>query len=196
MEGPKTDRSAVSAGVRPSARWPLAAAVAVAVAVLVAGTLLWSGRPRNQVQTVPVTVAVSTPPQRALDCPDGIECFLGPAQPSTVALVRQDFPGARLRDGWRTILGTTGETVRETVRADTPSGLVITLQARCVPGGSPVAASTRTSSDRGGRRQLLVVVPGDAGGCSVAVVVEGPAGTSLPEAAATALASASSLQLG
>ncbi len=145
------------------------------------------------VVTAPAPVVVAD------DCPVDETCMLTGARAAFVTAVMAAFSGLPTNDLTHAALAGTRfvphETLhRETVQVRTSDGVVATVVSRCADHGSGVRASQSPTVPKTGPATVFVVVPGRPG-CSVAVVLQVPAGVVVPWSAATTLAHRPALQL-
>ncbi len=176
-----------------SSRWAWATLLASVVVLAVALTVY---RVRSSTRTVTTTVTASarSAPARACDVGFG-QCTLATVRPSTVAALRRQFAGAVVVDSYalsnaalsNAALSNAARVDAEYVQARTSTRVLVSVQSRCAGGSAsvPDRAYGDTAVVGPARR---VFVGGGRNGCSVAVVVDVPAGVAVPAAAATALA--------
>lgn len=170
----------------------LAVSVVAAVLALTAVVSLWM-RTRPSVQTSVERTTAPPGPVSPADCPMSLSCLTVPARPAVVAAVRAAFSGAELLDSLR-VVDEIGRSFSENVRVRTTEQVIVSVNARCIPGADAVPDRVLTSGGRASSKITAVVVGGRRG-CSVSVVVLAPRGVTAPADAATALARQSVLQI-
>lgn len=176
---PATRGTGAAAGPpRPVPSWLVAAAVLLACAAVLAAGLWWQHRSRVIEVTRQIRSYVPAGPDAA-GCPAGSHCQpradLG--QPVNV-LARRLFPDATVLSSTSVTDPETGRTVQASVVLRTPSGLLVSATAQCVPGAAPIP-SRAAALPATGPAQADFVVPG-APGCSVAVAAQVPRGVPVP----------------
>lgn len=126
----------------------------------------------------------------APDCPAAGErpCTFGLADATAFQTVLSYFRNAKVLDAYA--YNPPGRGVRlpisQTIRVRTAAGVVVSVVGRCVSGGGAVRDSASTATQVG--PAVVAIVDGRQKGCSVAVVVEVPAGIVVPLELATHLA--------
>ena len=209
---------AAGRSARPKA---LVVLLAVSILCLVAtGYTLWH-RSRTITETTLVRTVGQPALIDPRDCHSTSVCRVSAAAPDIVDAVRRHFPGSTRLDDFA-LIGDTGNRDRTSVRVRTTAGVVVSFASQCVQNGTPVPAD-QVSAGRGGpprhrlstvaarfggkasgtelvgavpRRgpaQVALVQPGSPG-CSVAVVLDVPAGVAVPLSGAAALTREPSVQ--
>ena len=171
----------------------IGAFVLAVVLALVAGTVLWS-RSVERTHTTVVTRRALPIRAAADDCPAGITCTDGAPRPVLAQVLGSALPGVQVLDGYAVYGVDPNRPYREVLQARTSGGVAVQITARRVEGGSAVAAQASGSVPASGPATVAIVVPG-APGCSVAVILDVPAGVAVPLAAADRVARDPALQL-
>jgi len=180
--GPATD-SAVSAepsGFGVPLRWCALLALVALVLAAASGSLLKARRGHTVTSTVlryqhPAGVDLS-------GCPRGDECYpLTRSDAAVTAQLPSELAAATVLASSLLMDTTTGTTIG-TLQVLTSAGLTLAVTARCIPGAAPVPAREtepiRTAG--GGPIGLAFIRPGRHLGCSVALLVQVPAGMRVP----------------
>lgn len=176
-----------------SSRWAWATLLA-SVIVLAVALPVYRARSSTRTVTTMVTASARSVPQRGCDV--GFEqCTVAPVRASTVAALRRHFARAVVVDSYalsndassNAASSTAGRVDAEYVQVRTSTRVLVSVQSHCAGGSAavPDRAYGDTAVVGPARR---VFIGGGRNGCSVAVVVDVPAGVAVPAAAATALA--------
>ena len=178
-------------------RWrhALPAAICVIGVGLAVAALDWRDQARRPRYVV--TTQLETPLPHvasASDCPLDATCIAVPIRARVDDLAATAFPGSATVHSEALADGRDG-TVRESLDLRTGSGVAVRVTTRCVDGGSQVTGTRSLDVPGIGPATVFVVTAGETG-CSVAVVLQVPAGIAVPWSAATALAAQPGLQLG
>lgn len=186
MVAPAAD--VTTAATASSSRWAWATLLSSVVALAVALPVY---KARSSTRTVTTTVTASAPSAPARGCDVGFgQCTLATVRPSTVAALRRHFAGAVVVDSYalsNAALSNAGRIDAEYVQVRTSRRVLVSVQSRCAGGSASVPDRAYGDTAAVGPARRVIVGSG-RNGCSVAVVVDVPAGVAVPAAAATALA--------
>lgn len=180
---PQSTADAVSAQRASSSRW---AWVTLVVSAIVVAGAVPVYRARSSTRTVTTTVTASARPAPVRGCNVGFEqCTVATVRPSTVAALRSHFARAVVLDSYA--LSNAGRVDAEYVQARTSTRVLVSVQSRCAGGSASVPDRAYGDAAAVGPARR-VFVGGGRQGCSVAVVLDVPAGVAVPAVAASALA--------
>lgn len=177
--------------IRPRAEF---AVLALAAVLALCAVTVLAVRSVEHTRTTVVTSVQPLPRVSADDCPLGVTCVDGSPRAVVAQLLRSAFPDADVVEAFALHGSDPTRPYRETVLARTSTGVGVAITMRRLEGGARVGETVPASAPSVGPATVAVVIPG-AAGCSVAVVLDVPAGVLVPTAAAEQLARQSRLQL-
>lgn len=185
--------SGASEPPRVAPAWLVAVAALLACSAIVASSMWWQHRSRVVEVTHQVKPSYPAGPD-SIGCPNLSRCQVRADLGHPLnALARQLFPDATVLSSVSVAESDTGRTVRTTIVLRTPSGVVVSAGAQCVPGAGPVPGRFG-SLPAAGPAQADFVVAG-AAGCSVAVAARIPRAAPVPLAELQRLARDPGVQL-
>lgn len=173
--------------------WLVAITVLLACSAIVAASLWWQHRSRVIEVTHLVRPAYPAGPD-SIGCPNLSSCQVRADLGHPLnALARQLFPDATVLSSVSVAESDTGRTVRTAIVLRTPSGVVVSAGAQCVPDAGPVPGRAGALPATGPAQADFVVA--GAPGCSVAVAARIPRAAPVPLAELQRLARDPGVQL-